>query len=166
MVKRILIVTFIAFLAVMIYNPIVFFQKESGLPTSTKFYQGQIFTLRKLLRPTDAKSKVYIIIDREEREYISSSWKKHRVLKTNDQKLINELLNIEFRYTESDVATIGSRIIIYSGRKVAYSSSISLDSANLGIQSRYLGWSVPKESQKLLNVCSKFDSYYMPVLIL
>jgi hypothetical protein len=51
----------------------------------------------------------------------------YKILKSDNVNLINDLFNCEFKYTGSDVATIQSKIYIYTRGVLVFESGISLD---------------------------------------
>ncbi len=87
-----------------------------------------------------------------------------KIFTTSDQDLVKNFLNVEFIYTNADVATIESEIFVYENDKCILRSAITLNKE--GLQNFNFGWIVPAERGVLSSLTKKFNSNYSPVVIL
>jgi hypothetical protein len=136
-------------------------------PGEISFKKGEEIKLKQLIRFKNPENLIaYLILSGDEMGGLPPSIAKYRVLKTSDQILINRLLNSTFVYTNGDMATVSSSLVIYSENKLVFSSAIVLDSPSNGLQSNNTGWLESSDPKELVALCSKFKPYYMPILIL
>lgn len=164
--KKIFVLLMLVVVCWFIYSPIVVWQKTPLLPAKIALSQGDVFTLRDLIKSNNGNYKSYIILSSDECKDLPKEMKKHKILKTTNQDVIKSLLDLRFKYTESDAATIESKLVLYLDDNIVFSGSISLDSNSLGIQNRSLGWISSENSHKFSLVLSKFDNYYIPLLFI
>lgn len=167
MIKKIIFLVLIVTIVYIFYNPIVIQLKDFENTSKSTFKPNQIFKLKEILNLQDVQNaRIYLVLNNEERKYFSLEIPKWKVLKTQDVTLIKDLLNCEFRYTDSDVSTIQSKIYIYTGDKLVFESEISLEKNHLGLQNTYTGWASTINNSEFLKIISKFDRYNQPFLII
>jgi hypothetical protein len=87
-------------------------------------------------------------------------------LKTNDIALLKQMQKEwRFIYTEGDVATVESEIILCHNGKQVFRSGIVLSKARQGLQNRQYGWLEASPNGILTDQCKKFEKIYFPVFI-
>lgn len=87
--------------------------------------------------------------------------------KTNDIELLKQMQkHWKFIYTEGDIATVESSIIICNNGKTVFSSSIVLDENAQGLQSRDFGWIEASVPNMLVDQCRQFKRVYSPIIVL
>lgn len=166
MIKKIIITLIILGVAYCIYSPIVIPLGEVKNTEEFNFSVNDIFNLKKIIKNDSKNYKAYIILNYEELEYLSPKIIKSKVLISSNVDVIDELMNCKFKYTGGDASTIESKIYICSDDGLIFESEISLDANSKGLQNRQFGWIEPVESDKFINICSKFERYYLPILII
>lgn len=166
MIKKILISIALLVIVYCFYDPLVFWIKDPVFPAKLSLQKGQIFTLREILNPKSGVLKAYVIVKEEDRGRLSRQIRDRKILKTTDQFVINDLLDLKFKYKDADVATLESKMVIYLDNEIVFAGSISLDSTAMGIQNSYLGWVSSEDNVKFSKVLGRFNNYYIPVLII
>jgi hypothetical protein len=167
MIKKISIILFIIFASYCFYSPIVItLNKNIETYRDFKFVKNDILNLKKIILKKGKKYKAYIVLNREELEYLSPKINNCRVLTCDDKVLMDELLSCEFKYSGGDASTIQSKIFIYSDNSLIFESEISLDANLQGLQNRQFGWIEPIQADKFIDICSKFNRYKWPILII
>ncbi|MCO6174988.1 hypothetical protein NHF50_08005 [Flavobacterium sp. NRK F10] len=170
MIKFLKIIVFVVLLLIIYLslNPLVLDYSDSSINlTDNRFKKGDEFTLNDLLNQVDKSHyKVYLILNEEDDNIINSEKIKNTVLVTSDKNLILRLFNEKFIYTDKDVSTIQSKMVLCSGEKVVFKSAILISNEKIGIQNRYTGWSELKESKDFNSILKQFKEYYFPILIL
>lgn len=166
MIKKIIITVIILGIAYCIYSPIVLPLGEVKNTNEFNFSVNDIFDLKKVMKSNSKNYKAYIILDYGGLKYLSPKINKYKVLTSNNSDLIDELMNCKFKYTGGDASTIESKIYICSDDGLIFESEISLEVNSKGLQNTQFGWVEPIESDKFINICSKFDRYYLPILII
>lgn len=71
-----------------------------------------------------------------------------------------------FNFSDGDMATIESSIIICNNGKKVFESSIALDSRLQGLQNSNYGWIVALDTNMLLNTVKHFRRAIFPIIIL
>ena len=165
MIKKILITIIVVIVLYCFYSPIVIKLKEENA-TKSSLVKDEVFSLKKLFKEDHKNYKAYIILIDDDFEDLSPKIKKAKVLISTDQIVIDELLTCKFKYTDSDVATVDSRIYIYDDGKLLFESGIVLDKNSQGLQNQEMGWVKPINENQFIAVCSKFKRYNFPLLIL
>lgn len=87
--------------------------------------------------------------------------------KTTDIELLKQMQKRwKFIYTEGDIASVESSIIICNNGKTVFSSGIVLDENGQGLQSRDFGWIEASVPNMLVNECRQFKRIYSPIIVL
>jgi hypothetical protein len=167
MIKKGIILILFLVVLYCFYNPIVLQFKNAKPSTSINLKTNQLYKLKDFVNIDDIKnSKVYIVLNSEEIDYLHPNISKYKILKSDNVNLINDLFNCEFKYTGSDVATIQSKIYIYTRGVLVFESGISLDTNSQGLQNNQFGWVEPVKSDKFINIITQFKRYNSPILII
>lgn len=167
MIKKVILLILIVTIVYFFYNPIVIQLRDFENSSESTFKPNQIFKLKEVLNLEDAKNAtIYIVLNNEERRHFSLKVPKWKILKTKNTTLIRDLFNCEFRYTNSDVSTVQSKIYVYSESKLVFESEISLEENHFGLQNTYTGWASAINNNELLRIVGKFDRYNLPLLII
>lgn len=167
MTKKIILSLFLLITGYFFYNPMIISLASVKDPESIHFKPGQVFKLKDIPELKSSQNMaVYITLTQEDRKNLSPTIPKWKVLKSDNTALIHDLLNCNFRYNNSDVSTIQSKIYVYSNNILVFESEISLNTNGLGLQNRTTGWATPVDSNHLLNIISQFDRFNLPVLII
>jgi len=167
MTKKIILSLFLLITGYFFYNPMIIALTAVKDPESIHFKPDQVFKLKDIPELKSSKNMaVYITLTQEDRKNLSPTIPKWKVLKSDNTALIHDLLNCNFRYNNSDVSTIQSKMYVYSDNVLVFESEISLDKNSLGLQNRTTGWTTPVDNNHLLTIISQFDRYKLPILIL
>lgn len=150
-----------------ILNPLVLDYSDSSLNfVENKYKQGDEFSLNDLLYSVNKSNyKLYIILKEEDENVINSKKIKNCILFSSDVNLITNLLKEKFVYTERDVSTIESKIILCSEGEVIFKSAILISEDKVGIQNRLTGWSELNNSKSFNIMLEQLDCYNYPILI-
>lgn len=169
MTKYLKIIVFVILLSIIYFsfNPIVLDYSESSLNLAEiNFEKGDEFTLNDLLKIDNQPDlKAYLIINEEDGNIIDSEGVKNNVLVTSDKKIISNLFNEKFIYTDKDVSTIQSKIILCSENKVIFKSAILISDKKNGIQNKYTGWSEFNNFNNFKEYYNQFKEYYLPIIV-
>lgn len=167
MIKKILLLGLLLIVAYFFYSPLIIELANMEDPKPISFRPGQIFQLKDIPEIKNSQNKlVYIVINHEDRKNLSNAIPKWKVLKSDNTTLMNDLLNCEFKYSESDVSTVQSKMYIYSNNTLVFESKISLDTNTLGLQNPITGWATPINYKQFVNIISQFDRYNLPIFII
>lgn len=167
MIKKVFISLLVFIFIYCMYKPLVIELNSSESFTALNLKKGLVFKLKDFIKLDKAKkSKVYLVLNSEEMDNLTPEVPKWDVLISEDENVINNLLNFELNYTGGDVSTIQSKIYIYSGNKLLLESEILLDRNSIGLQNRELGWVTPVNRKALIDVFGQFKRYNYPLLII
>jgi hypothetical protein len=166
MLRKLLLSLIILSLICLLINPVVYRRSDDVFYANPKFKKDQHFKLNQFINFKNKHYRAYLILDFEEMNALPAVIKKYRILRTTDQEVIKSLLDLNFNATGGDMATVTSRLVIYADDDNVFSSAISLDLSNPGLQHSALGWTKPDKPTKMIEVLSKFRPHYIPILIL
>jgi len=166
LIKKVIIIVILLIIGYCFYSPVIIRLGEVNNAEEINLSVNDITSLKKVIRKDSKNYKAYIVLNYGELEYLSPKINKSKVLTSSNIDVIDELMNCKFKYTGSDASTIESKIYICSDDGLIFESEISLDTNSQGLQNRQFGWIEPLESDKLINICSKFDRYNFPILII
>lgn len=157
----------ILFLIICFYNPIfIDLSREKDNMT----IKGKLNTKRMALSSlfnikTNSKLSVYIIWDSYELKNLPKEIPHYKILYTENDNAIKEILQLPFLYTGGDMSTLSSKLVIIQDGYKLYESQITLSNNDIGLQNNITGWIVPINKRDLISVISKFDKYKYPILI-
>lgn len=109
----------------------------------------------------------YLFISKNDKnKYVNELFNSSK-FKTNDIELLKQMQKRwKFIYTEGDIATVESSLIICNNGKTVFSSGIVLDENAQGLQSRDFGWIEASVPNMLVNQCRQFKRVYSPIIVL
>lgn len=130
-------------------------------------YMGNKYvTLAELLGLNQSSQlSVFIIFADEDLKELPYNIPHHKILYSNNDDLINQLLNNSFLYTGGDMTTVCSRMLICEGGDKIFESYIVLNDNSIGLQNKDIGWIKAENTKELIKTISKFDKYEYPILI-
>lgn len=167
MTRKIILLGFLLITVYFFYSPATIVLAENETLKSINVRPNQTFKLKDISELKNSQNRsVYIVLNHEDRKNLTTTIPKWKVLKSDNATVINDLLNCEFKYTGSDVATVQSKMYIYSNNKLIFESEISLGTQALGLQNSTTGWATPVKSEYFLNIINQFDRYNLPILII
>lgn len=157
----------ILFLIICFYNPIFIDLSREKYNMTTK---GKLNTKRIALSSlfnikANSKLSVYIIWDSYELKNLPKEIPHYKILYTENDNAIKEILQLPFLYTGGDMSTLSSKLVIIQDGYKLYESQITLSDNDIGLQNNITGWIVPINKRDLISVISKFDKYKYPILI-
>lgn len=157
----------ILFLIICFYNPIFIDLSREKYNMTIK---GKLNTKRIALSSlfnikANSKLSVYIIWDSYELKNLPKEIPHYKILYTENDYAIKEILQLPFLYTGGDMSTLSSKIVIIQDGYKLYESQITLSDNDIGLQNNITGWIVPINKRDLISVISKFDKYKYPILV-
>lgn len=157
----------ILFLIICFYNPIFLDLSREKYNMTIK---GKLNTKRIALSSlfnikANSKLSVYIIWDSYELKNLPKEIPHYKILYTENDNAIKEILQLPFLYTGGDMSTLSSKLVIIQDGYKLYESQITLSDNDIGLQNNITGWIVPINKRDLISVISKFDKYKYPILI-
>lgn len=157
----------ILFLIICFYNPIFIDLSREKYNMTIK---GKLNTKRIALSSlfnikANSKLSVYIIWDSYELKNLPKEIPHYKILYTENDNAIKEILQLPFLYTGGDMSTLSSKLVIIQDGYKLYESQITLSDNDIGLQNNITGWIVPINKRDLISVISKFDKYKYPILI-
>lgn len=157
----------ILFLIICFYNPIFIDLSREKYNMTIK---GKLNTKRMALSSlfnikANSKLSVYIIWDSYELKNLPKEIPHYKILYTDNDNAIKELLQLPFLYTGGDMSTLSSKLVIIQDGYKLYESQITLSNNDIGLQNNITGWIVPINKRDFISVISKFDKYTNPILI-
>ena len=157
----------ILFLIICFYNPIFIDLSREKYNMTIK---GKLNTKRIVLSSlfnikANSKLSVYIIWDSYELKNLPKEIPHYKILYTENDNAIKEILQLPFLYTGGDMSTLSSKIVIIQDGYKLYESQITLSNNDIGLQNNITGWIVPINKKDLISVISKFNKYKYPILI-
>ena len=157
----------ILFLIICFYNPIFIDLSREKYNMTIK---GKLNTKRIALSSlfnikANSKLSVYIIWDSYELKNLPKEIPHYKILYTENDNAIKEILQLPFLYTGGDMSTLSSKLVIIQDGYKLYESQITLSNNDIGLQNNITGWIVPINKRDLISVISKFDKYKYPILI-
>lgn len=157
----------ILFLIICFYNPIFIDLSREKYNMTIK---GKLNTKRMALSSlfnikVNSKLSVYIIWDSYELKNLPKEIPHYKILYTENDNAIKEILQLPFLYTGGDMSTLSSKLVIIQDGYKLYESQITLSNNDIGLQNNITGWIVPINKRDLISVISKFDKYKYPILI-
>lgn len=109
--------------------------------------------------------KAYLVLSSDDFEYLNSSVHKASCLETTDKQVLKAMQsNWKFRYTEGEISSVGSTILIFKDNKLMFKSGIVLDNYREGLQCQNYGWLQPLNPNALSNSCKMFKRVYWPIV--
>ena len=109
---------------------------------------------------------VFIILTDNDLKQLPHDIPHHKILYSNNDNLIKQLLNASFFNTDGDLTTVSSKIVICQSRKKIFEAQILLSNENIGLQSSEIGWIEAVNTKTLIKIISRFDIYKYPILII
>lgn len=157
----------ILFLIICFYNPIfIDLSREKYNMTIKGKLNTKRITLSSLFNiKANSKLSVYIIWDSYELKNLPKEIPHYKILYTENDNAIKEILQLPFLYTGGDMSTLSSKLVIIQDGYKLYESQITLSDNDIGLQNNITGWIVPINKRDLISVISKFDKYKYPILI-
>lgn len=157
----------ILFLIICFYNPIFIDLSREKYNMTIK---GKLNTKRIVLSSlfnikANSKLSVYIIWDSYELKNLPKEIPHYKILYTENDNAIKEILQLPFLYTGGDMSTLSSKLVIIQDGYKLYESQITLSNNDIGLQNNITGWIVPINKKDLISVISKFNKYKYPILI-
>lgn len=157
----------ILFLIICFYNPIFIDLSREKYNMTIK---GKLNTKRIALSSlfnikANSKLSVYIIWDSYELKNLPKEIPHYKILYTENDNAIKEILQLPFLYTGGDMSTLSSKLVIIQDGYKLYESQITLSDNDIGLQNNITGWIVPINKRDFISVISKFDKYKYPILI-
>lgn len=157
----------ILFLIICFYNPIFIDLSREKYNMTIK---GKLNTKRIVLSSlfnikANSKLSVYIIWDSYELKNLPKEIPHYKILYTENDNAIKEILQLPFLYTGGDMSTLSSKLVIIQDGYKLYESQITLSNNDIGLQNNITGWIVPINKKGLISVISKFNKYKYPILI-
>ena len=157
----------ILFLIICFYNPIFIDLSREKYNMTIK---GKLNTKRIALSSlfnikANSKLSVYIIWDSYELKNLPKEIPHYKILYTENDNAIKEILQLPFLYTGGGMSTLSSKLVIIQDGYKLYESQITLSNNDIGLQNNITGWIVPINKRDLISVISKFDKYKYPILI-
>lgn len=157
----------ILFLIICFYNPIFIDLSREKYNMTIK---GKLNTKRIALSSlfnikANSKLSVYIIWDSYELKNLPKEIPHYKILYTENDNAIKEILQLPFLYTGGDMSTLSSKLVIIQDGYKLYESQITLSDNDIGLQNNITGWIVPINKKDLISVISKFNKYKYPILI-
>lgn len=157
----------ILFLIICFYNPIFIDLSREKYNMTIK---GKLNTKRIALSSlfnikANSKLSVYIIWDSYELKNLPKEIPHYKILYTENDNAIKEILQLPFLYTGGDMSTLSSKLVIIQDGYKLYESQITLSNNDIGLQNNITGWIVPINKKDLISVISKFNKYKYPILI-
>ena len=158
----------ILFLIICFYNPIFIDLSREKYNMTIK---GKLNTKRIALSSlfnikANSKLSVYIIWDSYELKNLPKEIPHYKILYTENDNAIKEILQLPFLYTGGDMSTLSSKLVIIQDGYKLYESQITLSDNDIGLQNNITGWIVPINKRDLISVISKFDKYKYPILVI
>lgn len=149
----------ILFLIICFYNPIFIDLSREKYNMTIK---GKLNTKRIALSSlfnikANSKLSVYIIWDSYELKNLPKEIPHYKILYTENDNAIKEILQLPFLYTGGDMSTLSSKLVIIQDGYKLYESQITLSDNDIGLQNNITGWIVPINKRDLISVISKFD---------
>ena len=157
----------ILFLIICFYNPIfIDLSREKYNMTIKGKLNTKSIALSSLFNiKANSKLSVYIIWDSYELKNLPKEIPHYKILYTENDNAIKEILQLPFLYTGGDMSTLSSKLVIIQDGYKLYESQITLSDNDIGLQNNITGWIVPINKRDLISVISKFDKYKYPILI-
>ena len=157
----------ILFLIICFYNPIFIDLSREKYNMTIK---GKLNTKRIALSSlfnikANSKLSVYIIWDSYELKNLPKEIPHYKILYTENDNAIKEILQLPFFFFFWDMSTLSSKLVIIQDGYKLYESQITLSDNDIGLQNNITGWIVPINKRDLISVISKFDKYKYPILI-
>lgn len=157
----------ILFLIICFYNPIFIDLSREKYNMTIK---GKLNTKRMVLSSlfnikANSKLSVYIIWDSNELKNLPKEIPHYKILYTENDNAIKEILQLPFLYTGGDMSTPCSKLVIIQDGYKLYESQITLSNNDIGLQNNITGWIVPINKKDLISGISKFNKYKYPILI-
>lgn len=157
----------ILFLIICFYNPIFIDLSREKYNMTIK---GKLNTKRIVLSSlfnikANSKLSVYIIWDSYELKNLPKEIPHYKILYTENDNAIKDILQLPFLYTGGDMSTLSSKLVIIQDGYKLYESQITLSNNDIGLQNNITGWIVPINKKDLISVISKFNKYKYPILI-
>ena len=157
----------ILFLIICFYNPIFIDLSREKYNMTIK---GKLNTKRIVLSSlfnikANSKLSVYIIWDSYELKNLPKEIPHYKILYTENDNAIKEILQLPFLYTGGDMSTLSSKLVIIQDGYKLYESQITLSNNDIGLQNNITGWIVPINKKDLISVISKFNKYKYPIFI-
>lgn len=135
----------ILFLIICFYNPIFIDLSREKYNMTIK---GKLNTKRIVLSSlfnikANSKLSVYIIWDSYELKNLPKEIPHYKILYTENDNAIKEILQLPFLYTGGDMSTLSSKLVIIQDGYKLYESQITLSNNDIGLQNNITGWIVP-----------------------
>lgn len=115
----------------------------------------------------EGKWTAFVIFSNDDRSLLPESIPNSTVIRCDDRVVLRELQHqVEFEYSESDMATVTSRMMIFKDDVLMFDSGLVVDSGQEGLQNRDFGWIGSREIGTLSKVLGKFKRVWSPIVIL
>jgi len=165
MISRIL---FLIFVVSMIQcSPLVldFSVEQIKLDTIT-YRKGDVVKPFEAFNFDEGQWIAYLFISHSDQQDLSKEMPQGRKFKTTDRILLKEMQeNWKFIYTDGDVATLESELILYHNGKLVFRSGILLNEKRQGLQNRQYGWLEATPRCILSRYCKKLKKVRWPIIL-
>jgi hypothetical protein len=109
---------------------------------------------------------MYLLISEDDKQDLSQDIKYTKCLKTNKIKILKEIQkNWVLKYTDSDMATTESEIILCRNHTIIFRSGIVLSDNIQGLQNQDFGWIQANNNRQLSKEISQFERINFPILL-
>ena len=115
--------------------------------------------------PNVEKTVAYLVISSDDRDQWRKHFGKSVVRKTSNPETLQVMREkLSFTITDSDLATVTSRLMIVHNGDLVLDVGIVMDDDRAGLQSREFGWAESLEATELIEAFKKFDPVWCPVV--
>jgi hypothetical protein len=109
----------------------------------------------------------FVVFSNDDRPHLPASIENSTVIHCDDKVVMKELQDqLEFHYTDGDMTTVASRILIFKNDRLMFDSGLVVESDMEGFQSRDFGWIENNNPGSLAKILSKFQRVWSPLVIL
>lgn len=147
-------------------HSVVFFSQEAKA-RNYPYKLGQSVNPFKDFNFREGEWTAYVIFSNDDRSLLPESIPNSTVIRCDDRAILRELQDqVEFEYSESDMATVTTRMLIFKDDILMFDSGLVVDSGQEGLQNRDFGWIGCREIGTLSKVLGKFKRVWSPIVIL
>lgn len=163
MKKIYLVVIGILIYIYIIFNPIVIYSDTEHEAEVLPFIQTE--NNIKLMKGININSDIKMFLIINDRENISKEIPLGKILQSNDKSLLKKLCNMNFLYTNSDIATVQNELLVYSDSQLVFRTGIVIEEDTEGLQNFQYGW-IKSKKGNLNQIMQKFRRPLIPIIIL
>lgn len=155
----------VAILALMGQSVVVYRQEAPA--GNYDFEEGQKVNPLRDFNFDEGNWTAFVVFSRDDRPHLPASISNFKVIRCDDKVVLKELQDqLEFDYTDGDMTTVASKILIFKNDRLMFDSGLVVESGMEGFQSRDFGWIENNNPGSLAKILSKFKRTWSPLMIL